>query len=111
MMVGFEIVDTRPIKGFGGRGGSYQVRFSAGGSVTLFQKTYTEPGQYLEEVPCPAKRQYSTIFVEMKNELGQHFEDQVRQTLGFARPLLPRQSVRGSDVGDCCLRRCCGRWR
>lgn len=83
MMVGFEIVDTRPIKGFGGRGGSYQVRFSAGGSVTLFQKTYTEPGQYLEEVPCPAKRQYSTIFVEMKNELGQHFEDQVAMSFNM----------------------------
>eukprot|EP00286_Rhodomonas_abbreviata_P023316 CAMPEP_0181304224 /NCGR_PEP_ID=MMETSP1101-20121128/9026_1 /TAXON_ID=46948 /ORGANISM="Rhodomonas abbreviata, Strain Caron Lab Isolate" /LENGTH=1213 /DNA_ID=CAMNT_0023409947 /DNA_START=10 /DNA_END=3651 /DNA_ORIENTATION=- len=83
MMVGFEIVDTRPVKGFGGNGGSYNVRISAGGSVTLFQKTYATPGKYLEEVPCPAKRQYSTIFVEMRNELGQHFEDAVAMSFNM----------------------------
>ena len=34
-------------------------------------QTYGMPGIYLEELPCPARRQYSTIFVEMSNEIGQ----------------------------------------
>ena len=81
MMLGFEIVDKRPFKGLGGRGGKYKVRISVG--ATSITKEYTSPGQYLEEVPCPARRQYSSVFVEMTNEHGQHFEDHVSMSFNM----------------------------
>lgn len=45
MMMGFEIVDTRPVKGFGKGTGAYKVKISVGGNTVLFQKTYTAPGK------------------------------------------------------------------
>uniref|UniRef100_A0A7S1EIS3 DEX1 C-terminal domain-containing protein n=3 Tax=Hemiselmis andersenii TaxID=464988 RepID=A0A7S1EIS3_HEMAN len=83
MMLEFEIVDKRPVKGFGAGSGTYSVKVSIGGNAVLLQKTYTRPGKYLEELPCPARRQYSTIYVQMVNELGQHFEDRVAMSFNM----------------------------
>ena len=83
MMIGFEIVDNRPVKGLGSHGGKYSVRISVGGNLNLFKKDYSKAGTYLEEVPCPARRQFSTIFVEMTNEHGQHFEDNVAMSFNM----------------------------
>lgn len=83
MMIGFEIVDKRPVPGFGGKGGKYTISISVGGNLKLFTKEYDKPGEYLEEVPCPARRQFSTIVVEMTNEQGQHFEDAVAMSFNM----------------------------
>lgn len=83
MMMGFEIVDTRPVKGFGKGKATYKVKISVGGNTVLFTKTYDAPGKYLEELPCPARRQYSTVYVQMVNELGQHFEDKVAMSFNM----------------------------
>ena len=39
--------------------------------------------QYLEELPCPARRQYSTVYLQMINEVGQHFEDRVAMSFNM----------------------------
>ena len=83
MTLGFEIVDKRPVKGLGASGGEYHVRISLGGSTKLFEKTYTHPGRYLEEIPCPDRRQFTSVFVEMTNEYGQHFEDRVSMSFNM----------------------------
>jgi hypothetical protein len=59
------------------------VRISVGGNLNLFTKEYSEPGVYREEIPCPARRQFSTLFVEMTNEHGQHFEDHVAMSFNM----------------------------
>jgi hypothetical protein len=80
---GFTIVDERPASARRSKKVQYTVRVSAGGSAKLFEGTYNAPGDYLVEIPCPARRQYSTIFVEMTNEMGQHFEDSVAMSFNM----------------------------
>eukprot|EP00003_Mantamonas_plastica_P018576 TRINITY_DN3036_c0_g1_i10.p1 TRINITY_DN3036_c0_g1~~TRINITY_DN3036_c0_g1_i10.p1 ORF type:complete len:122 (+),score=38.19 TRINITY_DN3036_c0_g1_i10:212-577(+) len=72
MTLQFEVVDNRPNSD---REREYKVRVSIGGSQTLFEKNYTKPGIYQEQVPCPNQRRVATVLVEMTNEQGQYFSD------------------------------------
>jgi len=70
----FEIVDQRP-HARGSFHRKYHVRITVGRSVVVLSKTYYRATRFVEIVRAPTQRMQGTLYLTMRNEYGQYFED------------------------------------
>eukprot|EP00668_Euglena_longa_P003228 GGOE01003776.1.p1 GENE.GGOE01003776.1~~GGOE01003776.1.p1 ORF type:complete len:951 (+),score=255.61 GGOE01003776.1:33-2885(+) len=70
----FEIVDLRKHQRHDFHQ-KYHVKVTIGRGVPILSKTYYRPSRYVEIVRTPPERLQGTLYVTMRNEFGQMYED------------------------------------